>query len=142
MSLKADYFHPATLAKSSDSILFFNQTHYGESSGEAMIFIVVKFKTKPEWTEKWLELVDDFSQATRSEAGNLWFEWSQSCEDPNTFILVEAFRENGAEPHVNSEHFKRAMAEMPEALEETPKIINTNILDTDDWSLMGELSID
>ena len=32
-----------------------------------MIFIVVKFKTKPEWTDKWLDLVHDFTHATREE---------------------------------------------------------------------------
>ncbi|WP_307857077.1 putative quinol monooxygenase [Pseudarthrobacter albicanus] len=43
-----------------------------------MIFIVVKFKVKPEWSGRWLGLVDDFTQATRKEAGNLWFDWSRS----------------------------------------------------------------
>ena len=87
-----------------------------------MIFIVVKFKTKPEWTDKWLDLVHDFTVATREEPGNLWFEWSQSADDPSTFVLVEAFQEDGAVPHVNSDHFKKAMSEMPQALAETPKI--------------------
>ena len=43
-----------------------------------MIFIVVKFKTKPEWSDRWLDLVHDFTEATRAEPGNLWFEWSRS----------------------------------------------------------------
>ena len=107
-----------------------------------MIFIVVKFKTKPEWTDKWLDLVHDFTVATREEPGNLWFEWSRSADDPSTFVLVEAFQEDGAVPHVNSDHFKKAMSEMPEALAETPKIVNTTIEDASDWSLMGELSVE
>ena len=40
-----------------------------------MYFIVVKFKTKPEWTDRWMDLVADFTAATRAEPGNLWFEW-------------------------------------------------------------------
>ncbi len=107
-----------------------------------MIFIVVKFKTKPEWADKWLDLVRDFTLATREESGNLWFEWSQSADDPTTFVLVEAFEDGGAEPHVNSDHFQRAMSDMPQALAETPKIINTTIDGVNDWSLMGELSVD
>lgn len=107
-----------------------------------MIFIVVKFKTKPEWASKWLDLISDFTDATRSEPGNLWFEWSQSCDDPSVFVLIEAFTENGAEPHVNSEHFKEAMSQMPAALADTPRIINTTIENMADWSLMGELSVD
>ena len=107
-----------------------------------MIFIVVKFKTKPEWSDEWLALVHNFTLATREESGNLWFEWSRSSEDPSTFVLVEAFEEDGVVPHVDSEHFKKAMNDMPQALAETPKIINTTIDNVNDWSLMGELSVD
>ncbi len=58
-----------------------------------MIFIVVKFPVKPEYTEKWLDLTRDFTEATRAEPGNKWFEWSRSVEDPNEFVLVEAFED-------------------------------------------------
>ena len=77
-----------------------------------MILIVVKFKTKPEWSERWMDLVGDFTAATRAEPGNLWFDWSRSVEDPTEYVLVEAFREEGAGPHVNSDHFKQALATM------------------------------
>lgn len=33
------------------------------------IFIVVKFKVQPEWSERWLGLVEDFIRATRKEPG-------------------------------------------------------------------------
>ena len=107
-----------------------------------MIHIVVKFKIKPDWSNRWLDFVRDFTEATRAEPGNLWFDWFRSTEDPNEFVLVEAFRDDGAEPHVNSDHFKRAIQEMPQALVETPRIINTTIEGADDWSRMGELSVD
>jgi quinol monooxygenase YgiN len=107
-----------------------------------MIFIVVKFKTKPDWTERWLDLVNEFTLATRAELANLWFEWSRSVEHPNEFVLVEAFQDGGAESHVNSDHFKQAMQDMPQALTETPHIINATIEGTDEWSVMGELSVD
>jgi quinol monooxygenase YgiN len=105
-----------------------------------VIFIVVKFKVKPEWSERWLGLVEDFTQATRKEPGNLWFDWSRSVEDPNEFVLVEAFQDDAAGDHVNSEHFKKAMTEMPQALAETPRIISRQ-LDGDSWDRMGELAI-
>jgi quinol monooxygenase YgiN len=107
-----------------------------------MIFIVVKFKTKPDWSERWLDLVHDFTQATRAESRNLWFEWSRSVEDPTEFVLVEAFEDDGAEPHVNSGHFKRAMHDLAPALAETPRIVNTSIEGANAWSRMGELSVD
>ena len=107
-----------------------------------MIFIVVKFTTKPEWSDRWLDFVRDFTEATRAELGNLWFEWSRSADDPDEFVLVEAFQDDGAVPHVNSDHFKRAMQELPAALAETPRIINTTIEGATGWSRMAELAVD
>ncbi|GGH96256.1 putative quinol monooxygenase [Arthrobacter liuii] len=106
-----------------------------------MIFIVVKFKVKPEWSERWPDLVADFTEATRKEPGNLWFDWSRSLDDPHEYVLVEAFKDDAAGDHVNSDHFKKAMADMPQALIETPKIISRQ-LDGDGWDLMGELTIE
>ena len=106
-----------------------------------MYFIVVKFETKPEWTDRWLGLVQDFTEATRAEPGNKWFDWSRSVENPHEFVLVEAFTEDGAGPHVNSAHFKAAMQAMPQALAHTPRIISRQI-SGDDWDAMGELTID
>lgn len=106
-----------------------------------MIFIVVKFKTKPDWADRWLDLVAEFTAATRSERGNLWFEWSQSVDDPTEFVLVEAFVDGDAGgAHVNSAHFQAAMTQLPPALESTPKIISQTI-DATGWSEMGEMSV-
>ena len=54
-----------------------------QNGGEeaVMIFIVVKFETKPEWTERWPELVEPFTAGTRAEEGNLGFEWSRSLDN-------------------------------------------------------------
>jgi len=106
-----------------------------------MYFIVVKFTTKPDWTERWLHLVHDFTEATRREPGNLWFEWSISVDEPDTFVLVEAFTDDGAGPHVNSEHFKKAVAELPQALASTPKIVSRQV-DGTGWDQMGEMKVD
>ncbi|UPO76578.1 MULTISPECIES: putative quinol monooxygenase [Arthrobacter] len=106
-----------------------------------MIFIVVKFKVKPEWNDRWPELTANFTAATRSEPGNLWFDWSRSLEDPNEYVLVEAFKDDAAAAHVNSSHFQQAMKDMVQALEETPQIINT-VIEGEDWSRMGELTVD
>jgi quinol monooxygenase YgiN len=114
----------------------------GGSMLSAMIFIVVKFETKPEWTDRWPELVASFTAATRAEDGNLWFEWSRSLDNPAEYVLVEAFRDGDAGgAHVNSDHFKRAMQELPQALKSTPKIISQT-LDATGWSAMGEMSVD
>jgi quinol monooxygenase YgiN len=38
----------------------------------------------------------EFTEATRAEPGNLWFEWSRSLDDPMEYVLVEAFRDGDA----------------------------------------------
>ena len=105
-----------------------------------MIFITVKFNVKPNYTERWIELTRPFTEATRNEPGNLWFDWSRSVENPNEFVLVEAFLDDAAGAHVNSSHFKAAMVDMLPALVETPHIINT-VIDGTEWSRMGELEV-
>jgi quinol monooxygenase YgiN len=104
-------------------------------------FIVVKFPVKPEATGRWSALVDEFTRATRAEAGNLWFEWSRSIEDPDLWVLVEAFAEDGAGPHVNSEHFKTFVAEAPSCLVRTPRIVSRQV-DGAEWDVMGEITVD
>ena len=106
-----------------------------------MYFIVVKFQTKPEWSDRWMDLVGDFTRATRQEPGNLWFDWSRSVEDPHEFVLVEAFTEDGAGPHVGSAHFAQAMKDMPQALARTPRIISRQV-EGSGWDAMGELTIE
>ena len=105
-----------------------------------MILIVVKFRTKPEYTERWPEIVDEFTRATRAEPGNIFFEWSMSLDTDDEWVLVEAFQDDAAEAHVNSEHFQKAMKDLHPLITQTPKIISRQI-DGDDWDAMGELQI-
>ena len=105
-----------------------------------MHFIVVKFETRPEWTDRWLDLVHDFTEATRAEPGNLWFDWSRSVDKPHEFVLVEAFTDDGAEPHVTSEHFATAMSQMGQALASRPKVISRRV-DGTDWDELGEVQM-
>lgn len=107
-----------------------------------MIFIVVKFQTKPEFAERWPELVAEFTAATRAEPGNLWFDWSRSLADDSEFVLVEAFADDAAgSAHVNSDHFRTAMRELPPALASTPQIISESIAATG-WSQLAEMTVD
>jgi quinol monooxygenase YgiN len=104
-----------------------------------MIFIAVKFSVRPEVANLWLSRVAPFTSATREEPGNLFFEWSRSVEKPNQFVLLEAFRDREAgEAHVNSEHFKAAMALMPDMISERPEIIHVEA-PGEGWSTMAEL---
>ncbi len=104
-----------------------------------MIFIVVKWTIRPDKADEWLSLVDDFTRATRGEPGNIFFEWSRSVEVPNQFVLVEAFADGAGEAHVNSDHFKTALAWIPEVIATKPEIINVHV-PQDGWGEMGELT--
>jgi quinol monooxygenase YgiN len=104
-----------------------------------LIFIVVKFPVRPDQSEEWLSIVEDFTTATRAEPGNLFFDWSRSADNPNQFVLLEAFRDGEAgHAHVSSEHFKTAMARLPDALSATPEIINVEV-PADGFGPMAEL---
>ena len=107
-----------------------------------MIFIVVKFPVKPEHVDGWLERVRPFTEATRAEPGNLWFEWSRSVDDPNTFVLVEAFQDGAGEAHVNSDHFRAGLEAMRPLVARTPEIVSTTIDGATGWSRMGEITVD
>jgi quinol monooxygenase YgiN len=107
-----------------------------------MIFITAKFRVQPEDADRWMDVVGDFTRATRAEPGCLWFDWSRSLDDPNEFVLVEAFRDGEAgAAHVQSEHFRSAQKSLPPHLTETPRIVNMTI-PQDDWSLLGEMATD
>ncbi len=105
-----------------------------------MYFIVVKWQPKAEFTEQWMDLVDEFTRATRAEPGNLWFEWSRNVEDPSQYVLVEAFTDDGAGPHVNRDHFKKATGELGQYLTATPQIISRQV-EGDGWGEMGEITV-
>ena len=106
-----------------------------------MIFIVVRFQVKESHREQWPALTRAFTEATRAEPGNLWFDWASSLDDPNEYVLVEAFRDSEAgAAHVNSDHFRDGLEAMRPALTATPRILHTEI-EGEDWSAMGELEI-
>ena len=106
-----------------------------------MIFITAKFRVRPEAADRWPEIAGPFTEATRSEPGCLWFDWSRSVDDPNEYVLVEAFADDDAgASHVRSDHFKAAQKELPPHLAETPRIVNASVPGTD-WSELGELAV-
>lgn len=107
-----------------------------------MIFITAKMRVKPEYADRFPQLAEAFTTATRAEPGCLWFEWSRSLDDPTEYVLVEAFRDADAGgAHVQSDHFKRATAQFPGYLVETPKIVSQNV-DQDGWSELGEMRVE
>lgn len=105
-----------------------------------MIFITVRFTVRPEHRETWLDQVRDFTEATRAEPGNVFFDWARDTENPDRFVLLEAFADAAAgAAHVASAHFGAAMAWMPDVVASTPEIINVEVPGTG-WSAMTEVT--
>lgn len=106
-----------------------------------MILINVKFPVKPEHADDWPEISRAFTEATRAEPGNKWFEWYRSVEEPTTYVLIEAFEDDAAEAHVNSEHFATMQEQFPPYLSATPQIVSEQV-ESDGWGPMGEIQVD
>jgi quinol monooxygenase YgiN len=106
-----------------------------------MIFITAKFEVRPGDADRWPEITRAFTEATRAEPGCLWFAWSRSVDNPNEYVLVEAFRDGDASAaHVQSAHFKMAQRELPPHLAATPCVVNMEI-PQNDWSELGEMAV-
>jgi quinol monooxygenase YgiN len=106
-----------------------------------MIFITAKFRVLPEDADRWPEIAGPFTQATRSEPGCMWFQWSRSVDDPTEYVLIEAFRDDDAgAAHVQSAHFRQAQQDLPAHLAQTPRIVNMQI-PQEDWSQLGEMAV-
>ena len=104
-----------------------------------MIFITARFAIKPEHADAWPEISGPFTEATRAEPGNLYFDWSRSLDDPTQYVLLEGFADDDAGvAHVTSDHFKQAQADLPAYLQKTPEIVNVKV---EGWSELGELAV-
>ena len=106
-----------------------------------MIMSIVRHPIRAKYADEWPELSAEFTTATRAEPGNICFDWFRSVEDPNLYLLVEMFRDRAAgDAHVNSDHFKKAQAELPQYVQETPLIRNWQD-QQDDWDRLGEFEV-
>jgi quinol monooxygenase YgiN len=131
---------PAAARRVSADRMLADQQPAQQPKGTSMIFIVVKFPTKPEYTDGFLDRAKEFTEATRAEEGNIFFEWAKSVEDENTFVLTEAFQDGAAGAHVNSDHFKTFVGWAPDVVSATPSIISVADVPGDGWGEMGEIS--
>ena len=105
-----------------------------------MIFITAKFPVKPEHADDWPQLTKEFTDACNAEPCCEFFEWSRSVTDPTQYVLIEGFTDEAAgKAHVESDHFQQATRDLPQYLQRTPQIVNTQV---DGWSELGEMSVD
>jgi quinol monooxygenase YgiN len=105
-----------------------------------VILIVVKFPVRPERAEEWQSLAADYARAVNAEEGSLFFEWSKSLEQPDTFVCVEGFRDAAAgASHVGTQAFRDFVAQAPDLVAAQPQIIYVDAPDVAGWGPMGEI---
>jgi quinol monooxygenase YgiN len=105
-----------------------------------VILIVVKFPVRPERADEWSGLAADYARAVQSEEGNLFFEWSRSIDDPDTFVCVEGFRDSDAgAAHVGTPAFAHFVERAPDLVAAQPQIIYVDAPDVSGWGPMGEI---
>jgi quinol monooxygenase YgiN len=91
-----------------------------------MLAITIRFTVRPEWADRWLDLVDEFTRATRAEEGNIWFWWSRSVDDPHVFFLMEGHQESSVDQHLKSPLIPKIQRAWPQALVDTPRVLMAN----------------
>ena len=105
-----------------------------------MILIVVKFPFRPERADEWTTLAGEYARAVQAEEGNLFFEWSRSLDEPDTFVCVEGFRNSDAgASHVGTDAFRRFVDQAPDLVSAQPQIIYVDAPEVSGWGPMGEI---
>jgi quinol monooxygenase YgiN len=106
-----------------------------------MILIVVKFPVRPERAEEWTRLAAEYARAVNAEEGCLFFEWSRSVEEPDTWVCVEGFRDAAAGgAHTGTDAFRQFVEQAPDLVARQPQIIYVDAPDVSGWGPMGEIS--
>ena len=105
-----------------------------------MIYITVKKKLVPGTADAYLAASQPFTDATRAEPGNKFYEHYRSVDDPDTILTIEAFEDAAAgEAHVNSAHFQQGVGgNAKQYIAERPDILYIDLPDRDGWDKMSE----
>ena len=78
-----------------------------------MIKIVAKRTVRTGQTDRYLALAGELVERSRAEAGNVFYTLNRSTTDPDTFVFLEAWRDQAAvDAHNASEHFTRLVPQL------------------------------
>ena len=86
-----------------------------------MAYVVcAKWTAKEGKEDRLVEIIEEMTEPSRAEPGNLYYQAQRSPENPRLFFLYEQYAdEAGYEAHMASEHFTRLVKEeaIPDILE-------------------------
>ena len=106
-----------------------------------MIFIAARFRVLAEHADAWPEITRSFTEATRAEPGNLWFDWSREPRRPAGVRPSRGVPGRRGRAARAVRPLQAGAADLPAYLEATPRIINAQLEGTE-WSELGELAVD
>ena len=105
-----------------------------------MILIVIKFPVRPDAIDEFRAKADEYAAAVNAEEGSLFFEWSSSVLDPDTFVCIEGFRDGDAgASHVATRHAKAVFDCTSDLVAEQPQIIYIDEPSVSGFGPMGEV---
>ncbi len=105
-----------------------------------MILIMIKIPIRPDKTDEWLKLADDYARAVRAEEGNRFFQFSRSLDDQDEYVCIEGFRDGDAgQAHMKTDHVGWFMKTAPDLVAARPKIIYVDAPEVEGWVEMGEI---
>ena len=108
---------------------------------DPLIYITVKFPIRPEKADAFLDEAAAYTAATRAEEGNVFFEWSRSVDEPDTFVLLEGFRDAAAgSAHVAGQHVQDFFGWAPDWVTASPRSSTSTPPDITGFGPMGEIS--
>ena len=88
-----------------------------------MIIQLVRVSIQPDRREQWLELVKENVAQSRSEDGCERYEICEDIESPNTYVLVERWRDLDAQyEHFRNPKFGELMGALGEVLAGPPEV--------------------
>jgi quinol monooxygenase YgiN len=86
-----------------------------------MAYVVcAKWTAKEGKENRLVEIIEEMTEPSRAEPGNLYYQAQRSPDNPRLFFLYEQYAdEGGYEAHMASEHFTRLVKEeaIPDILE-------------------------
>jgi quinol monooxygenase YgiN len=104
-----------------------------------MIFIVARFRIRPDKLGEWEQVREAHTRGARSEEGCLFFDYARNVDDPHEYFCVEAFGDDDAAVHhVNTQAFRDFVERMPDIVSHRPEIVNIKT-DQDGYGPMGEI---
>ena len=104
-----------------------------------MILINIVMPIRPEKTDEWLQIADDYARNVNDEEGCLYFKFSRSLADENEYVCIEGFRDADAgSVHTSQSYVKEFFERMPDVVSTQPQIL---YIDTphDGFGPMGEI---